>query len=284
MKYNALIILKSFLLVQDNIGRFTKYLDQDLVNQLDAVNMETAFSAHFFSLKNIVSTIHYSWIIALLENLENSQEKALFVACLDDPIREKVSQNLPLQRPLITLSPIGKKCLQKQLLHLLLGKNCMPIAKELLPKHPLNIFVEFSKNELIECINFLALFDLSIELKKTVATKTIKQIHSYLLPEQKKFLQKIASYKEPFSFSQFLHKWDGTKDNFQKLLHKRGLYRFAAGLHGLYPDLLWYIFHHLDTGRARILQKMCEKKVNPILSNSIQSHILEIGTLIRKNS
>ncbi len=74
-----------------------------------------------------------------------------------------------------------------------------------------------------------------------------------------------------------LDKWEGSREAFRHLLHRRGLARLGAALSGQDPDLVWYVCHQLDIGRGNTLFKLCLKESLPGISELIARQIEELS-------
>jgi hypothetical protein len=274
MKESSYIVLKSILDTNQNFKRLSTFLHSDILKNLDQYDVTNSFDYLNFSTEKILDLIHYSWLIPTFENLD--KDTSFCISALSPKVQAKLKKQFKLESSSINISSIAKEYVILVLLSSLMGSDDTILPIQYLPYSPINILATKTKEELINVINFLALIDLNTQLKKTLNTSTIKMIYKILNKDEKIFLKKVQSFKDPLSFSSFLEKWDGNEENFRKILHKRGLYRFGLALSFEHPDLIWYICHILDIGRGSSLMKMCEKKINSVISNTMQSHILEI--------
>ncbi len=125
----------------------------------------------------------------------------------------------------------------------------------------LSPLLSFSKKHLVQCIDFLGLYDLAKELP-CVLDKTIqKQIFSALSPMQRHYLKKCFTTKDKAPFPRLnLQGWNGKKKTLRDMLHYRGLMRFAYALAHESPVVIWYFCHRIDVGRTRVIKQCITKK------------------------
>jgi len=279
MRKSSYIVLKSILNASQSFERLAPFLDEELLNKLASLEAPKAFSyKHFFS-ENTLNNVHYSWLIPTLKNLK--EDLSFCLASLPEKMRLKLNRQFNVENYPSEITQNAKEYIHLIFLNSLLGDEDIILPIQYLEHSPINVLASKTKKTLIQIIDYLALFDLAKEIRKILNTSTIKRIYSFLSEPEKTFLKRTQSLNDPVSFSSLLEKWDGTEESFRKILHKKGLYRFGLALCGAHSDLIWYVCHLLDIGRGASLMKMCEKKVNPVISSTIQSHILEILDMLK---
>jgi len=279
MRKSSCIVLKSILNTSQNFERLAPFLDDSLFDRLVALDAPKFFSYKHFLSEKILNYVHYSWLIPTLKNLK--EDLSICLACLPEKMKPILSKQFDEKPYSKEITESVKEYIHLILLNSLLGEEDVILPIQYIEYSPINILASKAKNTLIQVIDYLALFDLAKEIRKTLNTNTIKKIYSCLSDGEKKFLKRTQSLSDPVTFSSLLEKWDGTRESFRKILHKKGLYRFGLALCGSHPDLIWYVCHLLDIGRGASLMKLCEKKVNPVISDTIQSHILEILDMLK---
>lgn len=263
----SLKILKTLIKDTDLL----KFLSNDRNQILKDLQIEaTDFHAKQFTLDNFLKNIHYSWFIPILENIK---KKDVYLSFLN----EKKINNYFQKTCDKKFSPWIQFFFKKKLIEHLLQKNRSPLPMQYLNKTDLTLLLDFPKNILIKIIDFLSLFDLSMEIQKIIDPTITKKIYTFLSKEQKKFLATLTNYREPFTFSKMnLPLLLKDKKNFQKTLHKKGLYRFSKALCMQEEDLIFYICHKLDIGRGSYLYKLCQQKSKKSISSKIEENIIKI--------
>jgi hypothetical protein len=226
--------------------------------------------------------IHYSWISPLLKSLDPAKRRA-FVACLNNEQRLGISRLMKdTPPPPITAQPLRQFYLQHLYPMLNLSEH-MPIAY--LPESPFNSLVDFKKNQIIELIDFLGIYDLAHEMRQIVATKNIKNLYRCLSAKQQQFLR-ICMHQKDRIVTPPLHleRWDGETTSLMQLMHKRGLLRLSAALSGQHPDLIWYLTHSLDIGRGQFLEKHIQKEPIPGVSETLALQVENLQHFLMENA
>lgn len=253
------------------------FLSQETVDQLSFIE-EAPPKFESFSYQGLTEDVHYSWYLKIFKLYpKNIQEIFLYV--LDEGASEKLEKLLKIKKQ--------KKALKKKIVPLfqnIIKKEIVPpslLPKKYLPPSKLSPLLDLSKKELVKLIDFLALFDLAIEIPKIVEKDLLKKIDKFLSKEKLSFLKSILPYKEPFSFPPLnIKRFKKSKKDFQTLLHKRGLIRFSEAISVQDKDMIWYICHKLDVGRGEALLKLSRKKSK--ISKYIETNIETILPIITK--
>ena len=137
------------------------------------------------------------------------------------------------------------------------------LPKALLPEmgewEPL---LQLEKQQLVELIDILGLFDVVVNLRRAVHPEEQQIWAQALSPQQKHAAQKLLQ----------LPNWPGqaplplthsSPKEVNRQIHTRGCIRLGAALHGLNEGFLWYIAHRLDRGRGDLVQKSANSSVSP---------------------
>lgn len=231
--------------------------------------------------------VHWSWFIPTIK-LYNARDQKLFISSLDTHSAEQLKSVLNLKTPLEPVTEMGKAYLQTQLMRSIAAGSEPVLPPEFLPASPLNCLLMLGKKELIRLINLLSLYDLSIELRQIVETKTLKKIYSFLNKEHQAALKTISAKvpeAHPLPKMGLDREWDGTEEALHVLLHRRGLTRLGLALSGQHPDLIWTICHHLDIGRGGSLAKLCGKEPIAGMSETAVHQVIDsIHLLLGKES
>lgn len=222
---------------------------------------------------SLFDRVHWSWFLPILKDCP-PEEQNLFLSALPSLKRESLKKELGISRPTENLKEKAKSFLVQTLTEKILKETKALLPMSFLPPSPLNVLLNSSKRELIRLIDFLSLFDLAAELRQIVDTKTLKKIYSFLSASEKKFLKHAAAATPSFSAMRLKFEgWDGSKESFRHLLHKRGLARLGGALSAQSPDLSWYLCHQLDIGRGSALAKFCIPEAPHDLSETIVRQI-----------
>lgn len=229
-----------------------------------------------FSNGAMLEQVHWSWFLPTLKTYSSKEQKP-FLSALSPSAAENLAHALEIAVPSEKMSDLARSFLRQILLNSLIGQGDRLLPIDYLPASPLKGLLRLSKKELIKLINFLSLYDLAAELRQIVETKILKKIYSFLLDDEKRLLKSAMAHKESFLFPRMnLDRWDGLKESFRLLLHRRGLIRLGAALSGQDPDFIWYICHQLDIGRGNSLFKLCAKEAVPGISDAVIRQIEEL--------
>jgi len=205
--------------------------------------------------------IHWSWIAPVLQSYEERDQK-IFLLALDSKMQKNLEKTLNISPSSETISKTGISFLKETLFAGIRKEEILPV--EYLPPSPLNLLLQIGKKKLIQLIDLLSLYDLSVELRQIVETKIIQKIYSFLSEDEKLFLKAIAGHKEPYPAAKIsLDQWDGSQKIFRSTLHRIGLSRLGSALSGQDPDLIWYVCHELDSGRGKVLEKLSSQEAIP---------------------
>lgn len=226
--------------------------------------------------------IHYSWIISIFEKKPEAMKPLLF-SILPESIGMGLCKYFHLTYTPFSISPVVRRYFSEQIYNEIDPQAIQPIA--FLPSSPLNILTDLSKNDLVELIDFLALFDLAEEMRHIVDQKNLKKIYNCLSPKQQQYFRVCLHQKVKFTSPKLeLELWHGDCKQLQEILHRRGIQRLGKALSGQHPDLLWHIFHILDTGRAAALQKNIPEKDTSGVAEVIIQQVTGTLNFLKKKS
>lgn len=144
---------------------------------------------------------------------------------------------------------------KKQLWTSLKSKDLLPFP--IIASMPLGHLSQLNESQIKKLCHLLGLYDLAIDARKIVQTKTRLAIENSLSEEQKHFLQSHAATPSPIDFGRLdLSKWDKSKTSLQAVIFQRGLNRLAKALFDCDQSLLWYITRRLDKSLSAQLMKL----------------------------
>lgn len=207
-----------------------------------------------FSLPHLVDKVHYSWLLPFL----NKQEyPALFFPLFSEKTREKLAKSLsipwePSQDGSSPLLDYLRLVVEEAFFW---GQTILPVSY--LQNSPLKDLLFYNKQELVDLIYELSLWDMAIELRQIVDQKVLQEIASTLSDEEKKEIARISKQALVPLFPRAHYK---DLPSFEQEMHKRGIARLGIALLEESSDFLWHITRVLDKGRGTILLNMYEKK------------------------
>lgn len=219
----------------------------------------------------LFDSIHYSWIYHYLKDLP-FEESRLMVAVLNEKQRRPLAKLFNQTTLPAIHSPLLKQFFLPKLIARLKIHKHMPV--EYLNNTPISALLNLSKKDLIALIDLLGIYDLASEVRQIVGTKNLKNLYSCLTPEQHQFLRICLHQKDKVIVPKLkLDHWNGDCALLQKILHRRGLSRFAASLSGEDPDLIWHLIHTFDIGRGSLIKKMVREGEIPIITQAVRQQL-----------
>lgn len=220
--------------------------------------------------------IHWSWLLPSLKTYSPKEQK-IFVSALPHGMQTNLMNELGFTPPLPPIQKIAADFLKEALLNHLVGHQSRLLPIDYIPFSPFNQLLTFSKTQFLILIDSLSLYDLAFEIKHILNTKILKKIYAFLSLPQKRFLKLIAQNKDLYPLSRLgISQWNGQEASLSILLHKKGLARLGAGLHGQDENLTWHVCHLLDVGRGNALFKCIAKQVPKEISHGILLQIEDI--------
>lgn len=288
MHLSSYVVLKSLLHTMPSLLDYALkiFSEKKQAHLQDLPIFEKTIEIDQFDLSDLLSSVHYSWFLPILDKVK-TEDSACFLSALQEDQKAKVKKNLKGQKEGSDISSLATAFLQRILLSRLLEDCPALLPKAYLPDMPLSPLLALSKKKLIELIHLLALFDLSKEYNKIIDKKTIQKLNSFLSGEEKLFLQKKRHYQDPFSTKPLgLSNFNGDWLSLKAVLHKRGLQRLAKGLSFHYFDFIWHLAHTLDIGRGQVILDAAKysKPESLKVANSCISNILEVLPLIKNGA
>lgn len=248
---------------QENIHKYMNHDDVKTLLSQDIHSNEVSLLLE--QPKDLLAKIHYSWLGAALKKLpENLQP--LVIAALPEPHASGLATMYKQKAPSLSLSEPMKTFLMNTLYSKFKEKEILPLP--FLPQTTLSPLAKLNKQELIEVIDYLGIYDLAGEIRQVVDKNILKHLYGHLDSMQQQFLRQCLQYKEQLVSSRL--EIDDWKDpNLSQVLHRRGILRLGKALAGQHPDFVWHIVHTLDTGRGTALQKQWAQEeiagITPVL-------------------
>lgn len=274
---------KKELFIRILLNRFHSSIPENLLTPLPTVKRENILKIDLdvqdlepliYLPDFLLQRVHYTWLFPLMKKIPNTIKPLIFKML---PAHQAVKLGkLEISNKTSPFPKVLNTYLKKTVNEIVQEWNVLPV--EFLPESFFNQLIYWSKLELVECIDFLGLYDLANEVRHMIEKKSINQVYNCLSPKKRTYLKWCLNQKEKLTSTKLgLKDWDGTQAKLETLLHQRGLFRLGKSLCGQHPDLIWYIVHVLDVGRGNILERYYSPvtipKVTPILMQQVNDLI-----------
>lgn len=251
---------------------FFKSLPQDEIKQAFTEITSSQDTSVVFNWPSVlISRTHYSWLIDPIQKLPKNLKGAVINA-LPETHSKGIKKFLKMEGPNTYLTPNIKTFLLDQLYLQWNPEDALP--REYLAHSTLDDLFQLSKKELVELIDLLSMFDLAEALRHIVDKKNLKAIYLCLTPQKQQFLRLCLHRKEKLAAPKLdIGKWDGSQNQLNDILHRRGMLRLGKALCGQSRQFLWSIVHTLDTGRGKTISEYYQEDpiqgVTPLLVQQV---------------
>jgi len=220
-----------------------------------------------------LASIHFSWLQPFVESFSDAI-RPVVIASLTDHQAAGLRSLLRIGDQRQPPSTLYRKYLLTELYRRFRDPGVMPFG--LLPETPMHFLAHYTKRQLTQLVDFLGLYDLADEIRRTVDTSHLKTVFGALNPAQREFLRSCLHIKSRLASPKLrLEKWRGNPAQLMVLLHRRGLARLGKALCGQSPDFMWHLTHILDTGRGDILKQYWTNQeiagITPVLQTQMQA-------------
>ena len=230
----------------------------------------------------ILNKIHYTWLEPIFQKIPESLH-AFILAALPVPQAAKLGKLLnkaPVENALG--APVKGFFLD---LFYRQFKNPEVLPLEFLPKSPLDVLMNISKEELVELIDLLGVYDLAEEIRHIIDKNVLKTLYLCLSPKKQQFLRICLHHKDKLTSPKLeLEHWQGDRQKLELLLHRRGLHRLGKALAGQHADFVWHLTHKLDTGRGEALAKYYTKEEIPGVTPALIQQVFNVLNFLNKKS
>lgn len=281
--------MKSWVMLRVLLNKYHQKASDTLLKILPEEDAKGVISLNAYSNRpeivltqpeELIQNIHYSWLVDALKAIPKTIQEPI-LAALPSSNAAKLRQLLNLttlpQREI--LSSPAKTFLINTLYNHVKDHNVLPL--EYLPQTELSVLVKLTKNQLVELIDFLAIYDLAESVRNIIDKDRIKKIYQHLSPSKIQFLRACLQQKERLSAASLkLEQWDGDWGKLEKILHGRGLIRLGNALCGQHPDFVWHLTHMLDIGRGTRLQANYSAKAIPQITPILAQQVLNLVNII----
>lgn len=258
-----------------------KWLPKDQADNVVGYSLpKNAFEKLVESPSQPIERIHYSWLKPIFEK-QTPDLQNIYLSALPDShysglchLLHKTFHKLDLSLP-VRHYLLGKIYQQMDLTAI------PPLA--FLPASPLDPLLDCTKQQLVELIDFLGLHDLAAEIRFIVDKKKLQGIYSLLTHQKQQYLKQCLHEKDKLSVPKLgLEQWSGDIKALEKMIHRRGMVRFAKVLQPLDTHFNWYILHTLDVGRGTIIPKFFSEKENPEVTKILTEQTLALIEFLKQ--
>lgn len=228
---------------------------------------------------HILKKIHYSWLQPEIAKLPKHLT-GIAAALLPEPHASKLKETF--HSPSLQCSETIRTYLLNHLFVHIYKEEVIPL--EYLPETPLTPIAKLTKEEIIDIMDYLGLYDLAEDIRQIVHKKQIENIYKCLSNKKHIYLRQCLHQKEKLvTQSLQLEKWDGDRQKLTKILHHRGTVRLGYALSGQHPDLIWHITHVLDSGRGTKLAGYYQKEEIPSVTAALRLQVKSVIDYLTKN-
>jgi hypothetical protein len=223
--------------------------------------------------EELIRKIHYSWLTEAFKVIPKAiQEPILSVLPQSDAVKLRHILKLPSPHQVNKVSVPVKTFLINTLYNHVKDHAVLPL--QYLPTTELSPLTNLTKDQLVDLIDLLGIYDLAEGVRNIIDKERIKKIYKHLSPMQIQFLKSCLQQKERISATPLkLEQWDGDWSKLEKILHGRGLIRLGKAISGQHPDFVWHLTHILDVGRgARLLvnySPTATPQITPVLAQQV---------------
>lgn len=264
-----------------------KYLPREIQNALNKVqiasnDMEVVFQPPADQIQGI----HYSWILPAIKDHFPQPVRMLMLSALPSQHAEKAWKLLsktPQKFAKLPLADPVKKFLIDKLNKHLRPVGLLPI--DYLPDTPLSFLVRQRKEQLVQFIDFLGLYDLAESIRHIIDKNFLQKLYKCLTAKQKQFLRICLHQQEKIVTAVMeMSTWDGSCQKLDLMLQRRGLLRLGRSLSGMHPDFAWHVAHILDTGRGTLILKYFSPETSPGVTARLVQQVINLNNFLNPKS
>ena len=229
-----------------------------------------------------IARTHYSWLAPIIEQMPKSIRSSL-IASLPEPQSTGLKKLLKIP-PFAGIIPDAIKTFLRGQLYLR-WQPAEAVPPDFLLESPLKVLLSISKADLVELIDFLGIYDLADGIRHVVDKNKLKQIYLCLTPQQQQYLRHCLHKKEKVASPKLLiEKWDGSHEQLNHILHRRGMLRLGKAISGQGRHFLWHIVHTLDTGRGQAVAEHYQDDEIPGISHFLAQQAISTLNFLKPKS
>jgi hypothetical protein len=214
-------------------------------------------SSAFWDSAQLLQMIHYSWFFPLVRTYPREWFPYLIAAFPEDE-RKGLEKLLEIEPQEVDFPEGIKEVFRKVLCEALRNRNVLPA--EFVPDGPLKVILQLTKQQLVQLIDLLGLYDLAIDVRQVLDKKILDQVLGRLNAKEQKFLRYCLQQPDiHVGPSEGIMQWMKA-ENFSVLRHLKGLQRLAAAVENQSKSLIWHLVHRVDIGRGEKIQRLITSK------------------------
>jgi len=261
-----------------------KYLPKEYVKKVMALNVITDDPTPLLKApEEELSNIHYSWLLPGIRHFPEKLQSSL-IGSLPSLHAQKIKNLIGVSHinDDTLIAPVRDFLLNKLLLQVK-PQSILPI--EYLPDNPVAFLSKKTKQELVEIIHFLGLYDLAESIRHIIDKTFLQKLYKCLSNKQKQFLRTCLHQQEKIVTPRMeMSLWHGDCRKLDQMLQRRGLLRLGKALCGLHQDFAWYVAHILDTGRGSILLNHYSTDIAPGVSSRLVQQLVNLTNFLNSKA
>lgn len=230
-----------------------------------------ALSKEVYSPELFIEKIHLSWLLSLVEKFPDSMQEVV-LNLLPQNQAKSIAKKLNIPYHPHKIADGIKEFTSKILYSRLQQEEILPAS--FLPSTPWNELLNWNRDQLVELIGYLGIYDLAAEFRQTIDQKLLNESFNLLSSAQREYLKFIIRTKShPPLQIRVLKALEGDQGKMERFLQHQGLGRLGAALKGQHPHFMWYLSRILDKGRAELLMKNFQMKKSSFESEDLPNQM-----------
>lgn len=232
-----------------------------------------------------IHAIHYSWLLPAIQSFPKPLHPTLLNALSKSHAAKlRIMLHIPAQpHPESALSEPVRNLFLTKLVKKLRPEHVLPL--EYLPDNLLSPLSKMTKQQLVEVIDFLGLYDLAEGIRHIIDKTFLQKLYLCLSHKQKQFLRICLHQHEKIAAAKMeMSTWDGSCKKLDIMLQRRGLLRLGKAFCGLHPDFVWHISHALDSGRGTILLHYFSEETPPAITARLVQQVTTLMNFLNPKS
>lgn len=229
-----------------------------------------------------INGIHYSWLIPVVKQFPPIFHPSILKS-LSKSQAMKLQQILHIPKTNEELAPPIRNLFINKVYTHVKPHGILPLA--FLPETPLSFLATLTKEQLVELIDFLGLYDLAESIRHIIDKNFLQKLYKCLSRKQRQFLRICLHQQEKvFTAKMEMSTWNGDCKKLDLMLQRRGLLRLGKSLCGLHPDFVWHVAHRLDTGRGTILLQYFSPESTPSITARLVQQVTNLMNFLNLKS
>lgn len=247
------------------------------VKEMSSETLDFSLSQPWQSLLSM----HYSWMIEPLKQFK-TELQCFIVSSFPQEIGAKLATHLKMEKRREGMTDAVKHLFLNYFYGKMKLKEVLPL--HLLPNSPFADLQTLTKEQLIELVDCLGMYDVAGELKQIVDKQQLSRIFLVLSQQQQAFLKRVVHEVDKFRAPRIgLDQWSGDSRRLLQVLHNRGMTRLSKALAHEHPDFVLHLCYRLDTGRASVIQKVWTQTESEVVIKALTSQVLNGVNYVKGN-